>query len=184
MRVGESGGSVKPPTGSTSSPSESVSAPPPAPDRHAEEPKHGERWRGGRVGKPDARLRRRTPAAALVTGRRVDASGCRRPEATLESSCRSDPRGYVDALPGPPDARAPAPRPSNLATGKALPLLLSVLFLAHAFLREARQERPLVPPTLPWQVELSEAPPPAPPLLRRRPHNKTHFPLHRLSWET
>ena len=30
----------------------------------------------------------------------------------------------------------------------------------------ARQEGPLVPPTLPWQVELSEGPPPAPPLLR------------------
>ena len=27
----------------------------------------------------------------------------------------------------------------------------------------------------------SLGPPPAPPLLRRRPHNKTHFPLHRLS---
>ena len=85
------------------------------------------------------------------------------------------------ALPGPPDARAPVLRPSNLAAGTALPLLLFVLFLAHAFLREARQEGHLVPPTLPWQVELSEGPPPAPPLLRRRPHNKTHFPLHRLS---
>ena len=71
--------------------------------------------------------------------------------------------------------------PEQPYAGKALPLLLFVLFLAHAFLREARQEGPLVPPTLPWQVELSEGPPPAPPLLRRRPHNKTHFPLHRLS---
>ena len=60
-------------------------------------------------------------------------------------------------------------------------LFVFVLFLEHAFLREARQEGPLVPPTLPWQVELPEGPPPAPPLLRRRPHNKTHFPLHRLS---
>ena len=74
----------------------------------------------------------------------------------------------------------PRPRPSNTAAVTALPLLFLVLLLAHAFLREARQEGPLVPPTLPWQVELSEGPPPAPPLLRRRPHNKTHFPLHRL----
>ena len=118
---------------------------------------------------------RRLPCGWLTT---VSAS---QPPTTPASSCRSDPRGCVDALPGPHVARAPVPRPSNLATGKALPLLLFVLLLAHTFLREARQEGPLVPPTLPWQVELSEGPPPAPPLLRRRPHNKTHFPLHRLS---
>ena len=71
------------------------------------------------------------------------------PPATPASSCRSDPRGCVDALPAPRIARAPIFRPSNVVAGNALPLLLFVLFLAHAFLREARQEGPLVPPTLP-----------------------------------
>ena len=62
------------------------------------------------------------------------------PPTTPASSCRSDPRDCVDALPGPPVARAPVLRPSNLAAGEALPLLLFVLFLAHAFLRDARHE--------------------------------------------
>ena len=66
------------------------------------------------------------------------------PPTTPASSCRSDPRGCVDALPGPPVARAPVLRPSNHAAGEALPLLLFVLFLAHAFLRDARQEGPPV----------------------------------------
>jgi hypothetical protein len=44
----------------------------------------------------------------------------------------------------------------------------------------ARQEGPLASPALPWPAGLSEGHPPAPPPPRRRPHNKTHFPLHRL----
>lgn len=46
------------------------------------------------------------------------------PPATPAPSCRSDPRGYVDELPGPPVARAPLLRPSNLTAGKAMPLEL------------------------------------------------------------
>ena len=66
------------------------------------------------------------------------------PQATPACACCSDPRGCVDALSGPPVARAPVLRPSNLTAGEALPLLLFVLFLAYAFLRAARQEGPPV----------------------------------------
>ena len=117
----------------------------------------------------------RPPAFSLWWLSAVSAS----PPTTPASSCRSTLAATSTHF-WPSCCSRSRLRPSNCGW-QALPLLLFVLFLAHAFLREARQEGPLVPPTLPWQVELSEGPPPAPPLLRRRPHNKTHFPLHRLS---
>ena len=94
---------------------------------------------------------RRLPCGWLTT---VSAS---QPPTTPASSCRSDPRGCVDTLPGPHVARAPVLRPSNLAAGEALPLLLFVLFLAHAFLRDARQEGP----PCSWLTTVSASPTPS-----------------------
>ena len=122
-----------------------------------------------------------TNCVLCVSSLKANSTPSRRPQppATLVSSSPIfELRQHTSS---PSCCSCPRPRPSNTAAVTALPLLLLVLLLAHAFLRGARQEGPLVPPTLPWQVELSEGPPPAPPLLRRRPHNKTHFPLHRLS---
>ena len=130
---------------------------------------------------PGARPTRRRPIASSVcppsklTRRRLGALSHQRHGRPLP---RSSSSGHTSS---PSCCSRPRPRPSNTAAVTAMPLLLLVLLLTRAFLRGARQEGPLVPPTLPWQVELSEGPPPAPPLLRRRPHNKTHFPLHRLS---
>ena len=131
-----------------------------------------------------ARPTRRRPIASSVcppsklTRRRLGALSHQRHGRPLP---RSSSSGHTSS---PSCCSRPRPRPSNTAAVTAMPLLRLVLLLTRAFLRGARQEGPLVPPTLPWQVELSEGPPPAPPLLRRRPHNKTHFPLHRLFRET
>ena len=122
-----------------------------------------------------------TNCVLCVSSLKANSTPSRRPQppATLVSSpLIFELRQHTSS---PSCCSRPRPRPSNTAAVTAMPLLRLVLLLTRAFLRGARQEGPLVPPTLPWQVELSEGPPPAPPLLRRRPHNKTHFPLHRLS---
>ena len=122
-----------------------------------------------------------TNCVLCVSSLKANSTPSRRPQPPATRASSSPFFELRQHTSSPSCCSRPRPRPSNTAAVTAMPLLLLVLLLARAFLRGARQEGPLVPPTLPWQVELSEGPPPAPPLLRRRPHNKTHFPLHRLS---